>query len=160
MKQQQNSLTSGWFTRPTWPKDPLWPPSSHPGTGPDVSGEKILLVDDNLANMKVVTFVLIAKGYDVRQAYSADEALTSIEKEYPDLVLMDIQLPGMDGLTLTRNLKASPSTRDLIIVALTAYAMRGDEEKAFEAGCSGYLTKPIDTRTFADVIAGFLGARP
>ncbi len=121
-----------------------------------MAGERVLVVDDNLANLKLVNFVLQARGFEVSNAHDAQEALASIATTPPRLVLMDIQLPGTDGLTLARKLKADPATRDLIIVALTAYAMRGDEEKAREAGCSGYLTKPIDTRTFGDRIEAFL----
>ena len=124
-----------------------------------MSGERILVVDDNAANMKLVDFVLLAAGFQVRGAANAEEALASIAAERPDLVLMDIQLPGTDGLALTRQLKADPGTSSLPIVALTAYAMRGDKQKALDAGCIGYLTKPIDTRTFADQVAAFLQVR-
>lgn len=125
-----------------------------------MAGEHVLVVDDNEANMKLVSFVLQARGFVVRNARSAAEALSAIAEELPQLVLMDIQLPGTDGLTLTRQLKSAEATRGLIIVALTAYAMRGDEEKALAAGCDGYFTKPIDTRTFADRIAAYFeGAR-
>jgi CheY-like chemotaxis protein len=124
-----------------------------------MAGEQILVVDDNVANMKLVNFVLVAAGFQVRTAGSAEEALAAIAAELPDLVLMDIQLPGTDGLTLTRRLKADPKTAGLVIVALTAYAMRGDDQKALDAGCSGYLTKPIDTRTFADSVASYLQVR-
>jgi len=75
---------------------------------------------------------------------------------HPRLILMDMQLPGMDGYELTRQIKSAPETKDIVIVALTAFAMKGDEEKARAAGCEGYLTKPIDTRTFAETLAGFL----
>jgi len=121
-----------------------------------MSGERILVVDDNGANLKLVAFVLGAAGFEVRTAKSADEARAAIAEWSPLLVLMDVQLPGTDGLTLTRELKADPRTRKLLIVAFTAYAMRGDEQKALEAGCDGYLTKPIDTRTFGGRVAAFL----
>lgn len=116
----------------------------------------ILIVDDNPSNTKLLAFILTARGYEVRTAASADEALTTLEQFHPRLILMDIQLPGMDGLTLTRRLKADPATRDIVIVAATAYAMKGDEERARLAGCDGYVTKPIDTRGLPAVIAHYL----
>lgn len=121
-----------------------------------MAGERILVVDDNPANVKLVAFVLGAKGFEVRTARDADEAVTEIATHPPRLVLMDIQLPGTDGLTLTRRLRAEPQTRSLLIVAFTAYAMQGDEARALAAGCDGYLTKPIDTLTFADRISAYL----
>jgi CheY-like chemotaxis protein len=124
-----------------------------------VANEPILVVDDNPVNAKLVAYLLKARGYEIRTAASAKEALQVLESFRPQLILMDLQLPGMDGLTLTRQLKADPVTRDIIVVALTAYAMKGDEEKAREAGCDGYITKPIDTRTLPAVVAGHL-ARP
>ncbi|MFT3713146.1 MAG: response regulator [Archangium sp.] len=117
---------------------------------------RVLVVDDNPANVRLAAYVLSTKGFEVKTAGTPDEALAAIGADKPDLVLMDIQLPGMDGLTLTRKLRATPETSKLIIVAFTAYAMRGDEEKALAAGCDGYLSKPIDTRTFADRISQFL----
>lgn len=113
-----------------------------------MGGELILVVDDNPVNLKLVRVLLVKKGYEVYTAADADEALTLLERVHPRLILMDIQLPGMDGLTLTRQLKADPATCDIIIVALTAYAMKVDEQKAREAGCDGYISKPIETGTF------------
>lgn len=124
-----------------------------------MSGERILVVDDNPANVRLAAYVLSTHGFEVHTASTPAEAMESIGAKNPDLVLMDIQLPGTDGLTLTRRLRGNPATKKLIIVAFTAYAMRGDEEKALAAGCDGYLSKPIDTRTFADRISGFLSAR-
>lgn len=121
-----------------------------------MAGERILVVDDNAANVKLVSFVLKAKGFDVSVATNTQEAASLIPTVAPQLVLMDIQLPGMDGLTFTKLLRADPATRDLVIVAFTAYAMRGDEQRALDAGCDGYLTKPIDTRTFAGRVAELL----
>ncbi|MBL8912041.1 MAG: response regulator [Archangium sp.] len=119
---------------------------------------RILVVDDNPANVRLAAYVLGTRGFEVHTASTPDEAMESIGSKHPDLVLMDIQLPGTDGLTLTRRLRENPETQKLIIVAFTAYAMRGDEEKALAAGCDGYLSKPIDTRTFADRISQFLSA--
>jgi CheY-like chemotaxis protein len=118
----------------------------------------ILIVDDNPSNTKLLVFLLQAKGYDVRSAANADEALAVIAEHRPRLILMDLQLPGMDGLTLTRKLKADPATHDISIIAATAYAMRGDEERARAAGCDGYITKPIDTRQLPADIARFLAS--
>jgi CheY-like chemotaxis protein len=118
----------------------------------------ILIVDDNPSNTKLRAFLLQSKGYDVRTAANADEALSSINAHRPRLILMDIQLPGTDGLTLTRQLKSDPATKDISIIAATAYAMKGDEERALAAGCDGYLTKPIDTRQLPLDIARFLAS--
>ena len=118
----------------------------------------ILIVDDNPSNTKLLAFLLQSKGYDVRTAANADEALSSIAERRPRLILMDIQLPGTDGLTLTRRLKADPATKDISIIAATAYAMKGDEERARAAGCDGYLTKPIDTRKLPLDIERFLAS--
>lgn len=121
-------------------------------------GAPILIVDDNPSNTKLLLFLLQSKGYDVRAAANAEEALASIADRPPRLILMDIQLPGMDGLTLTRQLKADPATKDISIVAATAYAMKGDEERALAAGCDGYVTKPIDTRTLPLEIERYLAS--
>ena len=121
-----------------------------------MANETILVVDDNPQNSKLVTFILQAKGYVVRTAAHANEALSAIAEETPRLILMDIQLPDMDGLTLTRKLRADERTRDIFIVALTAYAMKGDEERALEAGCDAYITKPIDTRALPGQVAEYL----
>jgi two-component system cell cycle response regulator DivK len=118
-----------------------------------VAGEPILIVDDNAQNLKLARVVLVGAGYDVRTAVDAEAALQVLAAWRPRLILMDLQLPGMDGLELTRRLKADPATRDIVIVALTAYAMKGDDAKALAAGCDGYVTKPIDIDTLARVVA-------
>jgi CheY-like chemotaxis protein len=118
----------------------------------------ILVVDDNPSNTKLLAFLLTAKGYHVHTAANADEALAVLAEHRPRLILMDIQLPGMDGLTLTKQLKADPATRDIPVLAATAYAMKGDEERARAAGCDGYFTKPIDTRRLPIEIARFLAS--
>jgi CheY-like chemotaxis protein len=110
-------------------------------------GERILIVDDTPVNLKLTRMLLEHEGYEVRTAASAEEGLESLETFHPRLVLADIQLPGMDGLEMTRRIKGDPRNGDVLVVALTAYAMKGDEEKATQAGCDGYITKPIDTRT-------------
>jgi len=119
---------------------------------------RILIVDDNASNTKLLAFLLNAKGYAVRTAANADEALAVVDEFDPRLILMDIQLPGQDGLTLTRRLKADPRTRGITIIAATAYAMKGDEERARAAGCDGYITKPIDTRQLPIEIAKYLAS--
>jgi CheY-like chemotaxis protein len=121
--------------------------------------ERILIVDDNPTNLKLVTYLMQQKGYDVTTAADADDAIASIRATPPDLILMDVQLPGIDGLELTRRLKADPATERIVIIAVTAYAMKGDQEKAREAGCDDYITKPIDTRFLPDVVAKHLAAR-
>jgi two-component system cell cycle response regulator DivK len=119
-------------------------------------GESILVVDDNPANLKLARVLLASEGYEVRTAGDAEEALEVLTAFSPRLILMDLQLPGMDGLALTRQLKKDPKTRDIVIVALTAYGMKGDEERARAAGCDGYVVKPIDTRTLPGVVADCL----
>jgi CheY-like chemotaxis protein len=121
-----------------------------------VSAEPILIVDDNLANTKLVSFLLRSRGYEVRTAVSAGEALAVLEGFQPRLILMDVQLPGMDGLELTRQLKASTRFCDIPVVAVTAYAMKGDEIRAREAGCDGYVTKPIDTRALPELVERYI----
>jgi CheY-like chemotaxis protein len=125
-----------------------------------MSSATILVVDDNPTNLKLVSDVLGFADYRILQAIDAESAQEIIRETPPDLILMDIALPGMDGLTLTRLLKESESTRHILIIALTAFAMIGDEAKAREAGCDGYITKPIDTRTLPDAVAGYLRSKP
>ena len=124
-----------------------------------MSKGKVLLVDDNPANLKLVRVLLTTEGYEVRVASDAEEALKVLDDFEPQLILMDVQLPGMDGLELTRRLKADPRRRHIVIIALTAYAMKGDEEKARAAGADGYLSKPVDTRTLPTSIASYLQRR-
>lgn len=121
-----------------------------------MAGEPILIIDDNPINLKLEKILLTVEGYDVRTASDAEEALGLIDSFRPRLILMDLQLPGISGLELTTKLKADPKYRDIIIVAVTAYAMKGDREKAFAAGCNGYVTKPIDTKTLPTTIANYL----
>jgi CheY-like chemotaxis protein len=122
-------------------------------------GERILIVDDNATNLKLVAYLMRAHGYDVDSALDAEGALEAIGRRRPEVILMDIQLPGIDGLELTRRLKADPVTRDIIIIAVTAYAMKGDQDKAIAVGCDDYITKPIDTRALPDTIARHLAKR-
>jgi CheY-like chemotaxis protein len=116
----------------------------------------ILVVDDNEAGMFLACSVLQREGFEVDSAGSSEEVLKCLSTHKPDLILMDVQMPGQDGLALTRQLKANPSTAGIPIVALTAHAMAGDQDLAFAAGCSGYISKPINTRTFGDQVRKFL----
>jgi len=121
-----------------------------------VSSNSVLIVDDTPVNLKLVRVLLSRQGFEVRTASTAEEALEMAQSFRPRLVLADIQLPGMDGLEMTRRLKAAPETHNTVVLALTAFAMKGDEEKAFAAGCDGYITKPIDTRTFPSLIREYM----
>jgi CheY-like chemotaxis protein len=121
-----------------------------------MASEPILIVDDNPANLKLARLLLTAEGHDARTAPDAEQAMKLLETFTPKLILMDIQLPGMDGLSLTRQLKTDPALANVPIIALTAYAMKGDDEKALASGCAGYITKPIDTRSFARQVAEFM----
>ena len=107
----------------------------------------VLVVEDNLANQLLTTSVLIRDGFETQVADSAEDALVFIKARRPDLILMDVQLPGMDGLTFASSLRSVPEAAGVPVVALTSHAMRGDRERAMAAGCVGYLSKPIDTRT-------------
>jgi CheY-like chemotaxis protein len=119
---------------------------------------RILIIEDNLLNLELATDLLEADGFVVASAPTAEEGLRMARELLLDLVLMDFSLPGMDGLSATKNLKADPATRHLAVVGLTANAMKGDEETALNAGCDGYLTKPIDTRTFVATVTKFVGS--
>lgn len=113
---------------------------------------RILIVEDNAANMKLAVFLLEQAGHEVLQASDAEEGIRLAREMLPALMLMDVQLPGMDGLAATRVLKGDAATRDINIVALTAFAMHGDREKIEAAGCDGYIAKPIRYREFLQVV--------
>jgi CheY-like chemotaxis protein len=123
-----------------------------------MTGSIILIIEDNLLNLELATDLLEASGFVVHSAQTAEEGLRVARELLPDLVLMDFSLPGMDGLSAARNLKADPATRHLAVVGLTANAMKGDEEAALNAGCDGYLIKPIDTRTFVATVTEFIAS--
>lgn len=125
----------------------------------DINAHSVLVVDDSFANLKLVCLLLEGEGYTIRTAMCAEDAIATLEEFVPDMILMDIQLPGKDGLTLTREIKQDPRYKDIVIVALTAYAMKGDDERARESGCAGYITKPIDTRSFGQTMAQYLADR-
>ena len=118
---------------------------------------RVLIVDDNATNLKLVAYLVKANGHEVDTAHDAETALAALRAHRPRVILMDLQLPGVDGLELTRRIKADPALRDIAIVAVTAYAMVGDREKALEAGCDDYMTKPIDTRALPKLIAKLAG---
>jgi CheY-like chemotaxis protein len=116
----------------------------------------ILVVEDNPANQLLTSSVLEREGYQVEVADSSLTALELLADHKPDLILMDVQLPGLDGLSFARTLMSTTATAAIPIVALTAHAMAGDREQALAAGCAGYITKPIDTRTFGKQLRAFL----
>jgi CheY-like chemotaxis protein len=120
---------------------------------------RVLVVDDTPTNLKLAVQVLIADGFEVLQAPDAEQAQKILLDIVPDLILMDIALPGMDGLTLTRMLKADVRFRDVPVIALTAFAMMGDDRKASAAGCDGYITKPINTREFSRQVRSYLRSK-
>lgn len=125
-----------------------------------MSGRKILVVEDNDMNMQLVEFLLEEGGYAILKATSGEEALALTQnggnEPPPDLILMDIHLPGMDGLSVVRAMKADERTSTIPILALTAHAMRGDKDRFLEAGCDGYISKPIDVKTFLASIERFI----
>lgn len=121
-----------------------------------MKSQEILIVDDNESNLRLMQAILDIEGYPVKSAMDAEKALRLLQSWQPALILMDIQLPGIDGLELTRRLKRDPRYSGIVIVALTAYAMKGDEDKALDAGCDGYITKPLDTRRLPVLIEQYL----
>ena len=116
----------------------------------------VLIIEDNALNMKLVRSMLKLAHYQVLEAKDAEDGILAAREHTPDLILMDIQLPGIDGLDATKILTNDPKLKHIPVVALTSYAMQGDEEKAISAGCSGYIAKPIDTRNFLDILTGYL----
>ena len=116
----------------------------------------VLVIEDNEMNMKLVRVLLQMGQYDILEAADAESGIPLARAHKPDLILMDVHLPGMDGLSATRIIKQDPALKQIRVIALTSYAMEGDEKKAIEAGCDGYITKPIDTRTFLDTIKKFI----
>ena len=121
--------------------------------------KKILIVEDNPQNMRLIEMALSAESYFLLEATNGEEALEIAKKERPDLIIMDVQLPKMSGLEVTRKLREIPEFTQIPIIAITAYAMKGDEEKALDAGCNAYLSKPIRARELPNVIAKMLFQR-
>jgi two-component system cell cycle response regulator DivK len=120
----------------------------------------VLIVEDNPLNMKLFSAMIAAQGYDVLQATDGANGLDLAQHRHPDLIIMDIQLPSMSGLDVTRNLKAEEATRDIPIIATTAFALRGDEEKILASGCDGYMAKPIAISQFLELIETFMLKAP
>jgi two-component system cell cycle response regulator DivK len=116
----------------------------------------VLYVEDNYENRILVRRILQAEGYKVVEAENARQAFTRLSSEIPDLILMDINMPDMDGYSLTAKLKSNPQLQKIPVVALTANVMRGDRERSLQAGCDGYIQKPVDVDTFPQQIARFL----
>jgi len=120
---------------------------------------RVLVVDDSELNIEIAAHLLTRAGLVVASVLDPGSVLAQVDAFAPDLVLMDIQMPGIDGLALTQRLRSQPATRDLVIVAFTAYAMKGDRERFIAGGCDGYIGKPIDVATFADEVRALLPAR-
>lgn len=120
---------------------------------------KILYIEDNEQNLYLITFILKTSGFDVLQARSGEEGIETARDTHPDLILLDIQLPGMDGYEIARRLRVNPELAHTPLVAVTSYAMLGDREKALESGCDGYIEKPINPDTFVQQITHFLSQR-
>ena len=120
-----------------------------------MESKTILIIEDNQLNLKLVKTLLQIEKHQVLEAGDAEYGLEIAKEQVPDLILMDIQLPGMSGLEATRIIKQDPELMGIPVVALTSFAMQGDEEKAMEAGCEGYITKPIDTREFTKTLAQY-----
>jgi len=123
-----------------------------------MAGERILLVEDNPQNRRLAQFLLQSHGYIVYEATTGEAALELARTHLPDLILMDLQLPGVDGYAVTQRLKEDAATAAIPVVALTAYAMQGDRDKALAVGCDGYITKPIDTREFPAAVQRYLAS--
>ena len=122
----------------------------------NVAGKTILLVEDNEANSRLAKFLLRSQGYQVREAVTAREAFEILKTHRPDLIIMDILLPDMDGLEATKKIKENPATRDIPVVAVTAYFTKAEREKVLAAGCIDLITKPIDKETFVNRITSYL----
>ncbi len=129
---------------------------SAPHEGTPASAPRVLVVDDNLATIELTRFVLDAAGFEVDSTSDANNAGFLVSNTRPDLILMDIEMPGIDGLELTRQIKADPAMRHIVVIAFTAFAMKGDEAKLRRAGCDGYIAKPFDVSLLAATIRSYL----
>ena len=117
----------------------------------------ILVIEDNNLNAKLLEDIFTAKGYKVKIAENGEDGLEMVKKKKPDIILMDIQLPGMSGYELTRILKNDEGTSGIPIIAITAYALKGERERAFREGCDEYMSKPINTRIMPTIVEQFIG---
>ena len=126
---------------------------------PSRAGARILVAEDDADNRRIVVKVLTLEGHRILEASDGASAIALAQREHPDLVILDLGMPGMDGWEVARRLKADPETADIPIIALTAFALRGDEERARGAGCDGYLAKPCRPQTIREVVGRFLGPR-
>jgi CheY-like chemotaxis protein len=117
---------------------------------------RVLVVEDNEMNMQLVEYLLEEGGHQIVRATSGEEALEAIESSLPDLILMDIHLPGVDGLSVIRRIRANPRAGTIPILAVTAHAMRGDRDRFLDAGCDGYISKPIDVKSFLPSVEAYL----
>jgi CheY-like chemotaxis protein len=122
-----------------------------------MANESILVVDDQIMNLKLLKLLLELEGYRVETAGNAEETFRALQSFRPRLILMDLRLPGLDGIELTKKIKADPQTKDIPILLVTSYIQPGEEERALEAGCDGYFSKPIDTQKLPALIARHLG---
>ena len=120
---------------------------------------KVLVIEDNVPNMELAVDLLEVAGFEVLQATDAQEGIALAREEQPDVIVMDVGLPGMDGLEATAALKRDPATQHIPILVATSHAMKGNKEGAIAAGCDGFITKPIDTRSFAKAVAGLVRAK-
>ncbi len=121
-----------------------------------MTNKRVLVVDDSKLNRKLVSTILLANGLEVLEAADGEMAIVMAGEELPDLILMDVQLPKIDGYEATSRLRADEKTKHVVIIALTAHAMAGEAQRAREAGCDGYISKPVDTRTLMDTLQPFL----
>ncbi|MBI4168360.1 MAG: response regulator [Acidobacteria bacterium] len=163
----EGSVFSFTIPNAAGPEEGLTPDSATSGghvnaltPAPPGDGDLILVVEDNPTNMKLVRDLLRAQGHRVVESTTGEAALDALKFIRPHLILMDIQLPGIDGLQAASALRENPETAGIPVVALTAHAVKGDEIKARQAGCVGFIPKPIDTVEFPKLIAGFLRAGP
>jgi CheY-like chemotaxis protein len=131
-------------------------PAAGAGIPAAATGDLIYVIEDNLSNLRLVRDLLVSRGYRVESSGSGEDALRALKFLDPRLILIDIQLPGMDGLQVARLLRATAGSRDVPILALTAHAMRGDEERAREAGCNAYLTKPFEAADLLSTVNDLL----
>ena len=121
-----------------------------------MSDKNVMVVEDNEKNRKLMRVVLKAKGYNIMEASTGEEALNLLKNQKPDIILMDIQLPGIDGITLIKQIKGDITTKDIPIIAVTAYAMKGDEQKILETGCDAYVSKPINTQELPLIVEKYI----